>query len=95
MPDKVRSTDPNEFSKLNKSRIELFVKNFENIYTEILIEYDMNNEKIISIIKDLLEKRTDLNDLSKKIFLDYNEIRSKWKSFDEFFKEKINLHELV
>ena len=67
--------------------MEQFVKIFENLYTEFIIENDKNNEKINLLIKEF-SKKPDCNDMARKIYSDSNELRQKFKEYDQHFKEK-------
>lgn len=86
MYDKINS-DASDFPKVIKEKIQLFVKKFENIYTELLIEHGSTNTQHINILKELLNSK-DMNDISKKIFNDTVETKAKYKEYEHFFKDK-------
>ena len=79
--------DKAEFGKQAKEKVVAFVRSFENIYTEFLIEHAKSQEKTKALLNSL-EEGKDIKETTRKVFMENRELQSKVQELESYVKEK-------
>lgn len=86
----VNETPVSDLSKQIKNKIETYLKNIQNIFSEIVIELQKSQEKINRNLQNLLNSNLDINDTARKFFLQNQELREKIKDVENSMAQMKN-----